>query len=129
MCLDWVRFILKRDPDEYFRFTPIQSAYGRSLARQFGIDIESPETNAVIVGGRAYFKFDSVIQALKHLPRWRWVHILAALPRPLRDWCYDRIAVNRYWLFGRTASCMMPTSAMTRRFLFDNPGPDAAASR
>ena len=34
------------------------------------------ETNAVILGGRAYFKADSAIQALGHVPRWRWVRRL-----------------------------------------------------
>lgn len=121
LCSGWVRFLLERDSGEYFRFTPIQSAYGRSLARRLGIDTEAPETNAVFIDGCAYFKFDSVMRALGRLPRWRWVRALAILPRPLRDWCYDRVAQNRYRMFGRTESCMVPTPAITRRFLLDDP--------
>jgi predicted DCC family thiol-disulfide oxidoreductase YuxK len=126
LCSGWVRFLIERDKDDYFRFTPIQSPYGRVLARRLGIDAESPETNAVFVGGRAYFKFDSVIHALKRFPRWRWLCALAVLPRPLRDWCYDRVAANRYRMFGQTERCMVPTLELTRRFLLDDPAVAAA---
>jgi predicted DCC family thiol-disulfide oxidoreductase YuxK len=128
LCSRWVRFLLERDTAGYFRFTPIQSAYGRTLARRLGIDADVPQSNAVIVGGRAYFKFDSVMSALGRVPRWRWVRTLAIVPRPLRDWCYDRIAQNRYRLFGRTETCMVPTPAIMRRFILDDPAGAAGSS-
>jgi predicted DCC family thiol-disulfide oxidoreductase YuxK len=36
-CSRWVRFVVARDVDARFRFTPIQSAYGTRLAQAFGI--------------------------------------------------------------------------------------------
>ena len=56
------------------------------------------------------------------MPRWRWVRVFAILPRPVRDWRYDRIARNRYQLFGRTESCMVPAPELLRRFVFDDRG-------
>jgi predicted DCC family thiol-disulfide oxidoreductase YuxK len=35
----------------------------------------------------------------------------------LRDWLYDRIAHNRYRLFGRRQACLVPTSEIAGRFL------------
>ncbi|MBX9773582.1 MAG: DCC1-like thiol-disulfide oxidoreductase family protein [Xanthobacteraceae bacterium] len=122
LCSGWVQFLLERDNADFFRFTPIQSRYGRALAQRLGIDPESPETNAVILGGRAYFKADSAIRALTHVPRWRWVRVFSIVPRRLRDWLYDRVARNRYRLFGRTESCMVPTPELMRRFVFDEGG-------
>jgi len=122
LCSGWVQFLLKRDHAQFFRFTPIQSPYGRALAQRLGIDAVAPQTNAVIIGGRAYFKADSAIVALSRMPRWRWVRIFAILPRPVRDWLYDRVARNRYQLFGRTESCMVPTPELMRRFVFDEGG-------
>jgi predicted DCC family thiol-disulfide oxidoreductase YuxK len=29
--------------------------------------------------------------------------VFRIIPRPLRDWVYDRIALNRYRWFGKTA--------------------------
>ena len=122
LCSGWVRFLLERDTVNFFRFTPIQSPYGRALAQQLGIDAETPQTNAVIIGGRAHFKADSAVEALSRLPRWHWVRIFATMPRPVRDWLYDRVARNRYQIFGRTESCMMPTSELMRRFVFEQDG-------
>jgi predicted DCC family thiol-disulfide oxidoreductase YuxK len=39
------------------------------------------------------------------------------LPRPLRDWLYDRIARNRYRLFGRRDTCLVPSPDVANRFL------------
>jgi predicted DCC family thiol-disulfide oxidoreductase YuxK len=120
LCSGWVRFLIERDRD-YFKFTPIQSPYGRALAQELNIDPEAPETNAVIIGGRAYFKGDSAIQALSRLPRWRWVRALRVVPRPVRDWLYDRVARNRYRMFGKTGSCMVPTPELSSRFVHVRP--------
>jgi predicted DCC family thiol-disulfide oxidoreductase YuxK len=127
LCSGWVRFLIERDHGHFFRFTPIQSPYGRALAKRLGIDTETPQTNAVMIGGRAYLKGDSVIHALALVPRWRWVRVFSIVPRPLRDWLYDRVAQNRYRLFGKTESCMVPNPELMRRFVFEKS--DANAER
>jgi predicted DCC family thiol-disulfide oxidoreductase YuxK len=129
LCSGWVRFLIERDRDLFFRFTPIQSPYGRALAERLGIDTETPETNAVVNGGRAYFKADSAIEALTHLPRWRWVRIFTILPRPVRNWLYDRVARNRDQLFGKHESCMVPTPELMRRFVFEADNASSESAR
>jgi predicted DCC family thiol-disulfide oxidoreductase YuxK len=121
LCSWRVRFVIERDVSAQFRFAPIQSSYGRALAERLGIDFENPETNAVIVGGRAYFKSDAAIRVLGRLPRWSWSGVFGLVPRMLRDWVYDRVARNRHRFFGRTESCLVPTPEIARRFMFDNP--------
>lgn len=116
-CSAWVRFIIARDPAAQFRFAPIQHEPGRGLARRLGIDPEAPETNAVVLGGRALFKSDAALGVLRRLPGWGWVAPLHRLPRGLRDWAYDRVARNRYRLFGRTHACLVPTPDLAYRFL------------
>jgi predicted DCC family thiol-disulfide oxidoreductase YuxK len=117
LCSGWVAFVIARDRDKRFRFAAIQSAAGTALATRFGIDRDAPETNAVIVDGTAYFKSDSALQVLSRLPGWHWVRVLALCPRDLRNWAYDRVAKNRYRLFGRTATCMVPTAEVRERFV------------
>ncbi|MGA7886950.1 MAG: DCC1-like thiol-disulfide oxidoreductase family protein, partial [Acidobacteriaceae bacterium] len=84
LCSRSVQFVLERDGDRWFRFTPIQSPFGRALAERLGISPEMPETNAVILRGRAYFKADSVIEVLRRLPRRSWARVLSLAPRSLR---------------------------------------------
>ena len=92
-----------------FRLTTAQSPLGQALFRHYGLDTETFETNLVLIDGRAYAKLDSVAAVCQRLGgRWRLLTALRLLPRPLADWLYDRIARNRYALFGRTDPCMIP---------------------
>jgi predicted DCC family thiol-disulfide oxidoreductase YuxK len=120
LCSGWFRFVAARDKAVRFRFTPIQSAYGRSLAIRLGIDPDHPETNAVIIGGVAYLRSDSAIQILRRLPGWGWsAALLTIIPRVLRDSVYSVVARNRYRLFGRTETCMIPDADLARHILHD----------
>ena len=63
-CSRWIRFVATRDVAHRFRFTAIQSDYGTRLANAFGIDPGDPDTNAVIHGGKAFFKSDAALTVL-----------------------------------------------------------------
>ena len=82
LCSWWVRFVIERDRTARFRFVPIQSPYGGMLADRFGIDIDAPETNVVVVDGIAHFKADAAIAVLVQLPGWPWTSALRLVPRP-----------------------------------------------
>jgi predicted DCC family thiol-disulfide oxidoreductase YuxK len=116
-CSRWVRFVLARDRARRFRFLPIQSERGRALAVKHGIDPGAPQTNAVVLDGRIWFKSDAALKVLAVLPRLPLVAALRLAPRGLRDLAYDLIARNRYRIFGRTETCMVPTAEDRARFL------------
>jgi predicted DCC family thiol-disulfide oxidoreductase YuxK len=48
---------------------------------------------------------------------WRAARALLLLPRPARDWLYNRIARNRYALFGRKDSSEVPSAELLRRLV------------
>ena len=89
---------------------------GPALATRLGVDVANPETNVAIIDGCAYFKSDATIRVLAGLPRWSWSRIFLLLPRRSRDWAYDRIARNRYRLFGQNENCLSPSSSIAARF-------------
>ena len=120
LCCWWVRFVIERDASARFRFVAIQSSRGSALATRLAVDVASPETNVAIINGHAYFKSDAMILVLAGLPGWSWSRIFLLLPRRVRDWAYDKIARNRYRLFGRNESCLVPTSAIAARFVLDD---------
>ncbi len=115
-CSRWVGFVIARDGAARVRFLAIQTEPGRALATRLGIDAEDPQTNALILRGQALFKSDAALAVLALLPRWGWTRALRMLPRGLRDWCYDRIARNRYRIFGRSEVCLVPGLALERHF-------------
>ena len=121
LCSGWVNFIIARDPAARYRFVAIQTPFGRRLAARFGIDPETPETNVVISGGRAHFKLESALVVVKDFPGWRWTRIAWLLPRRVRNFFYDRIARNRYALWGRHDACLVPTPDVGRRFVSEDP--------
>ena len=116
-CSRWVRFVIERDPERRFRFLAIQSERGWALAARFGIDPEAPQTNAVVWGGRIFFKSDAALTVLGQLAATRPLGWLKAVPRLLRDPAYGLIARNRYRIFGRTDACMIPAPEDRSRFL------------
>lgn len=105
LCSQGAHFVHHRDKVMRFKFSAIQSPYGRWLAQRFGINADAPETYAVVIEGRALFRSDATIAVLEALPGWRWTTVLRTFPRSLRDWVYDRIARNRYQWFGRRDQC------------------------
>jgi len=71
-----------------------------------------------VINGRAYAKLDSVAMVCRRLCGMaRRLSLLRLVPRPLADWLYDRIALNRYTLFGRTDRCMIPPPEWRARFI------------
>ena len=116
-CSRWVRWVIARDRAGRFRFAPVQGAYGRRMAQSLGLDPDAPQSNAVIAGGMALFKSDATLAVLSSLPGWGWTRTLVAVPRPIRDWAYDRMAANRYRFFGRTDVCWLPAPEERERFL------------
>lgn len=116
-CSRWVRFVIDHDPERRFRFVAIQSEAGRALAARYGIDPDAPQTNAVVWGGRIFFKSDAALTVLGQLRGARALAGLKAAPRSVRDAAYDLIARNRYAIFGRTDACMVPAPEDRARFV------------
>jgi predicted DCC family thiol-disulfide oxidoreductase YuxK len=116
-CSRWVRFVVARDTQARFRFTPIQSPYGTRLAQALSIDPDDPDTNAVVHGGVAYFKSDGALTVLSLLPGWGRVRVLFAVPRVIRDGVYNLIAKNRYRIFGKYDACIVPDAGLRARVI------------
>ncbi|HEV7259443.1 MAG TPA: thiol-disulfide oxidoreductase DCC family protein [Bosea sp. (in: a-proteobacteria)] len=117
LCSGGVHYTLKHERDHLIRFVAIQSREGRTLAELHGIDPEDPESFLFIENGKALGKSDGVLALLRHLNGPARVLLLGRwLPRSIRDWLYDRIARNRYRLFGQKSACEMPDPSQRHRF-------------
>lgn len=117
LCSGGVRYTLSHERGHAIRFVAIQSREGRELARRYGIDPDDAESFLFIEGDRALTKSDGVLALAAHLdgPA-RLFRAGRLLPKSLRDWLYDRLARNRYRIFGRRSTCEMPDPAQRHRF-------------
>jgi predicted DCC family thiol-disulfide oxidoreductase YuxK len=117
LCSGGVRYTLRHERDHDIRFVTIQSREGRELAQAHGIDPDEPDSFLFIESGRALAKSDGVLALVRHLNGPARLLLLGQpLPKRWRDFIYDRVARNRYRLFGRKASCEMPDAAVRDRF-------------
>lgn len=117
LCSGWMRFVLDRDVNRRFRFTPVQSDYGRALALALKIDPDDPDTNAVVWNGMAYRRSDAALTVVSQLSGWGWVRGLRIVPRFLRDAVYRLVARTRYRVWGRHAVCDLGGARYTDRVI------------
>lgn len=118
LCNGWARFLIRHDRSQRIRLASVQSPEGQALLAWAGLPVEQFDTMAVIRDNQYWVRSAAFFQVMTQLPgAWRWLTALRVIPRPLRDWAYDRIALNRYRLFGRYEQCLLPTPDHERRFL------------
>lgn len=120
LCNGWAKFLIRHDHQQHFRLASVQSAEGQALLVWGGLPTDHFDSMALIENGQMLLRSDAVLRIVAQLPgAWRHLVWLRVIPRPVRDWCYDRIALNRYRLFGRYDSCLLPSADHARRFLHD----------
>jgi predicted DCC family thiol-disulfide oxidoreductase YuxK len=118
MCSGFARWVARRDTAAAIRFTAAQSKLGTALCRHYGLDPADPETNLVLIDGRALGKLEGYAALLRLIgPPWSMSSVVLVLPSPVRDWLYDRLANNRYLLFGRRDACIVPDASWRARVL------------
>ena len=118
LCNGLVRFIIKRDPKEKFKFASLQSESGKRYLRELGIAENEFESLVLIKRDKFFLKSTGALNILKDLGGfWAVFYILVWVPKPLRDFFYDRIAKSRYKLFGKRDACMVPNPEISSRFL------------
>lgn len=118
LCTAAVQFILQRDPSGRFHFASLQSATGRQLLQQHGLDPTALSTFVLIESQHAYTKSTAALRLTRRLKfPWPLLSLLGMIPPCLRDPVYDLVAKNRYQWFGKSETCLMPHPAWQDRFL------------
>ena len=116
LCSTGVSFLMRRDRHGKVALASAQSALGRAIFGHYGIAIDT--SYLLVADGRAYAKTDGFIRVAKELGGlWRATEIIRVIPRPIRDWFYDRLAANRYRLFGKSEYCQLLTPEQRARLI------------
>jgi len=122
LCNSFVRFVIKRDKNNIFKFASLQSNYGTALFSHFRIPLNSFETIILYDGKNIYFKSNAIIKIVSSLGKqWKIVLIFKIIPLIIRNFFYDLIARKRYMLFGKRDSCMIPNPEEKAKFTDDIP--------
>ena len=117
-CSGAVKFIIKRDPQGVFAFTPMQSELAQELTERFNVPDVGTDTLVLIKEGECYVLSDAALEIARDLKGpWRFCYVFKVVPRPIRDAAYKLFARHRYRLFGKKNACMVPCAEVTSRFL------------
>ena len=109
--------MLRHDRGQVFQFATAQSPLGQRLYRQLDLPTQDFETNLVIINQKVHQRLDAFAAAMAQLRGpWRAMSLCRYLPRFIKDPLYHAIARNRYAIFGRTDSCMVPDAEVRSRF-------------
>ena len=123
LCNRLNQFILKRDTHDRFRFASLQSDLAGSLLKRHGADSKDLDTVYVVLdynqpGERLLARSDAILHVVTQLDGiWKLAIVGRLLPRVLRDGLYKLVARNRYRVFGKHDSCMLPDPKHRHKFL------------
>ena len=118
LCTGSVQWIIERDSAGEFRFASLQSDAGQALLAELGLPADYVDS-IVLVEGEAHFtKSTAALRVAKRLGLpYAALYPFVAVPSVVRDRVYDVVANNRYRVFGKRDSCMVPTPEIEERFL------------
>ncbi|HAF12839.1 MAG TPA: thiol-disulfide oxidoreductase DCC [Blastocatellia bacterium] len=123
LCNRLNQFLLKRDTHDRFRFASLQSNFAADVLKRHGANPEDLDTVYVVIDygqstERLLTRSDAILHALTQLDGvWKLAATGRVLPKTLRDVVYKIVARNRYRVFGKYESCMLPEPKHHRKFL------------
>ena len=124
LCNRLVQFLLKRDTHDRLRFASLQSDFASKVLSRHGIDPKDLDTVHVVENydqatERVLNRSDAILRAGRELGGlWSFASKLGSVvPRPLRNLFYRFVATNRYRVFGKYETCMLPQPEHRGKFL------------
>ncbi len=118
VCSWGARMIHRLDRSGDVRICPVQTPLGSALLHHYGLKPDDPSSWLFIDDGVAHVDFEAVLHAGQRFGGWaRLTALLRVFPKPVRDWLYQRLARNRYRLFGRSDMCALPDPGFQKRLI------------
>ena len=118
-CNGAVNFIIKRDPQGQFAFTPMQCDFAKALVKEKQIKNVGVDTFLLVKSDGECLVFSSAaLEIAKHLTGYWYVFgVLKYVPTRIRDFVYRAFAARRYTLFGKKEACIVPSPDVRSRFI------------
>lgn len=121
-CSQSVQMIIKLDKLGVIKFAPLQGEFG-SAAKLRHRELENIDSVVILEtkldgSEQIFVRSDAALRIIKHLGGiWRLLEVGYIIPKAIRDFLYDLFARNRYKVFGKYESCMLPSPEVRARFI------------
>jgi len=118
LCCAFLKFVHHNDKNNYFQFSWIQSDNEFTASFPVNDISRSIDTIIYIENTIPYYRSTAFLKVVKLLRfPWPLLAVGYVLPVQIRDWLYDRVATNRYLIFGRKSECLVPTGELAGKFI------------
>ena len=123
LCNQLVQFLLKRDKHDQLRYASLQSDFASTILLRHGLNPKDLDTVCVVIDynepdEHVLTRSTAILNVVQNLGGfWKVAAIGKIIPRPIRDLFYELIARNRYRVFGKYDTCMLPEPRHRAKFL------------
>jgi len=123
LCNQLVQFLLKRDKHDQLRYASLQSDFASKILVRHGLNPKDLDTVCVVINyqepdERVLTRSTAILSVVNDLGGiWKVAAIGKIIPRPIRDLFYEVVARNRYRMFGKYETCMLPDPRHRAKFL------------
>jgi predicted DCC family thiol-disulfide oxidoreductase YuxK len=118
-CNTTVLKIIKYDKRNQFKFSSLQSEFGKKMLKLHNMEEDDLSTIVFIKNDQDVYKeTTAVIEIIKLLEgKPKILLIFRIMPQKIRDYFYRVFSRNRYKLFGKKDSCIMPPLEIRNKFI------------
>ena len=117
-CNAVVNFVLKRDIDKRYMFTPMHGPFAKSIIEKYNENLANVDTIILIKNNNVYTHSEAALEIAKDIKGFRFLaKALKIIPISFRDYLYKVFAKNRYKIFGKRETCIIPNDEVKDRFL------------
>ena len=118
LCNGFVKFIIKKDQQAKIKFATLQSKVAIEILQKHHFNNQELNSVIVLINDKIYTKSTAAILLIKEFGGvWKFFYVFIYIPKFIRDFLYTLIAKNRYSIFGKKQTCMIPTPEIASRFL------------
>ncbi len=118
LCNSTVTWIIRHDSEGLIHFASLQSEYARKRLAEFGLSYENTNSVIFIDQDRYFNQSEAVWEVLKKIHYFPFlISFFSIIPLAFRNFLYRFIAKNRYGIFGKRSTCMVPDPLLKNRFL------------
>lgn len=108
LCSAWCNFMIANDAHAKFKLCSVQSSKGELLLSHFGYSTKNYGSMVYVENGQAFTQSTAFFKIIKQLGYpWKTICVFSLLPDQFNNWLYNKIAVNRYALFGKYRYCRL----------------------
>lgn len=117
LCNSTIQWIIRHDPKGIIHFAALQSNYAKEKLSQLNYNLEPMNSVILLDENGVFTKSEAIKKVLEYImPKSIPGIFFEILPKSFRDLFYGWVAKNRYSIFGKKESCMVPTKEMKVRF-------------